>query len=162
MNRWLPHPILATGLLILWLLLNQSWSVGHMALGTLVAVMASLMMAALRPERVQIGSGRAVLRLVRTVAIDIGRSNIAVARLVLFPARRDRVSGFIKLPLDISNRYALTALACIITATPGTMWVQFDRKAGSLLVHVFDLVDEEEWIRLIKSRYENLLMEIFE
>ena len=33
---------------------------------------------------------------------------------------------------------------------------------GTLLLHVLDLVDEEQWSRLIKDRYERLLMEIFE
>jgi multicomponent K+:H+ antiporter subunit A len=37
-------------------------------------------------------------------------------------------------------------------------------KAGVFLlsIHVLDLVDADEWIALIKSRYESLLMEIFE
>lgn len=161
MRQLLPHPLLAICLLLLWLLLNQSWSLGHVLLGSVVAVAASWTMAALQPERVQVRSWAAVLRLGCVVAADIGRSNIAVARLVLFPGRRDRVSGFIRLPLDITNRYALTVLACVITATPGTLWVQFDRGSGVLLVHVLDLVDEEEWIRLIKRRYERLLIEIF-
>ena len=29
-------------------------------------------------------------------------------------------------------------------------------------LHVFDLVAEDEWIGLIKGRYESLLLEIFE
>jgi multicomponent K+:H+ antiporter subunit E len=161
-SRWLPHPVLALGLLIIWLLLNQSLAPGQIVLGTLVAVAASGAMAALQPDRVRIRSWRAVLRLAGAVVADIGRSNIAVGLLVLFPGRRDRVSGFVRMPLDISNRYALTVLGCLITATPGTAWVQYDRGAGTLLVHVLDLVDEEEWIRLIKSRYECLLLEIFE
>ena len=53
-------------------------------------------------------------------------------------------------------------LALIVTATPGTLWVDFDRRRGTLLLHVLDLVDEESWIQLIKGRYESLLMEIFE
>jgi multicomponent K+:H+ antiporter subunit E len=89
------------------------------------------------------------------------RSNFAVAAIVLF-RRRERVSGFVHLPLDLSNRHGLAVLALIITATPGTMWVEFDRRRSVLLVHVLDLVDESEWIRLIKGRYEELLLEIFE
>lgn len=161
MSRWLPHPLLALGLLLMWLLLNQSWSPGQIVLGSVVAVTASWAMAALQPERVRIRSWRAVLRLAGTVVVDIGRSNLAVGLLVLFPGRRDRVSGFVRMPLEISNRYALTVLACVLTATPGTAWVQYDRGVGTLLVHVLDLVDEEEWIRLIKRRYEGLLLEIF-
>ena len=159
MRRWLPHPLLALGLTAMWLLLNQSVSPGQILLGAAFAVLASHGLAALRPEPVRIVSLRPVSRLLFTVAADIVRSNIAVARIVLFGKRG--VSEFVRLPLELGNIHALTVLALIITATPGTMWVQFNRATGILLVHVLDLKDEEEWIRLIKNRYETLLLEIF-
>jgi multicomponent K+:H+ antiporter subunit E len=53
-------------------------------------------------------------------------------------------------------------LSLIITSTPGTAWFDYNGAHGMLLIHVFDLVDEEGWRHLIKSRYEYLLMEIFE
>jgi multicomponent K+:H+ antiporter subunit E len=70
-------------------------------------------------------------------------------------------SGFIEVPLDLRNPYGLAALACIITATPGTLWVGFDRKRGLLTMHILDLIDDETWIRTIKGRYEQPLLEIF-
>lgn len=159
MRRWLPHPITAAALLLMWLLLNQSIAIGHVVLGAVIAVAASHAMALLRPEPVRIGSVGAILRLVAIVLVDVVRSNIAVAGIVLF--NRKHVSGFVELPLDLRSTNGLAVLACIITATPGTIWVQFDRADGILLVHVLDLVDEDEWIQLIKQRYERLLMEIF-
>jgi multicomponent K+:H+ antiporter subunit E len=30
------------------------------------------------------------------------------------------------------------------------------------VIHVLDLISEEEWVDLIKNRYESMLMEIFE
>jgi multicomponent K+:H+ antiporter subunit E len=53
-------------------------------------------------------------------------------------------------------------LACIITSTPGTLWVNFDAAKRILIIHVLDLIDESEWVRTIKGRYERLLLEIFE
>ena len=38
----------------------------------------------------------------------------------------------------------------------------FDARRHRILIHVLDLIDEDEWIALIKNRYERLLMEIFE
>lgn len=159
MNRWIPHPLLAAALLAMWLLLNQSLSPGHLVLGAAAAILASHGLAALRPESVRFASVRPMLRLARLVIADIVRSNLAVASIVLFGKKR--VAGFVRLPLELTNIHGLTVLACIITATPGTIWVQHDRASGILLVHVLDLVDEEAWIRLIKCRYETLLLEIF-
>ncbi len=160
MRRWIPHPLLVLGLTVIWLLLNQSFSPGHMLLGAAIALFASHGLAALQPEPLRIVSVRPIFRLLGTVLADILRSNIAVGRIVLSGKRG--VSEFVRLPLELSNVYALTVLALIITATPGSMWVQFNWSSGILLVHVLDLKDEEEWIRLIKSRYEALLLEIFE
>ena len=33
----------------------------------------------------------------------------------------------------------------IVTSTPGTAWMDYDAARGRLLLHVFDLVDEDEW-----------------
>jgi multicomponent K+:H+ antiporter subunit E len=40
--------------------------------------------------------------------------------------------------------------------------VSFDAATGMLMIHVLDLVDQSEWVRTIKDRYERLLMEVFE
>ena len=60
------------------------------------------------------------------------------------------------------NESALAALACVLTATPGTAWVEFDTETGILLLHVLDLIDEESWVHIVKDRYEQPLMEIFQ
>jgi multicomponent K+:H+ antiporter subunit F len=93
------------------------------------------------------------MRLAWLVLVDIIRSNFAVARIVLSPDRRDRHSGFVSIPLDLRDSYALAVLACIITSTPGTIWVDFNSSNRVLLIHVLDLIDEDAWVRTIKNRY---------
>lgn len=160
-RRWIPFPALAAALFAMWLLLAQSVSPAQILLGAAVAGAATWAMAALRPRSSSIRNWKAMVKLAAFVAADILRSNLAVARIVLTP-RADRTSSFIRLPLELRNEHALAVLALIVTATPGTAWVQFDRIRGILLIHVFDLVDEDEWIRLLRTRYETLLMAIFE
>jgi multicomponent K+:H+ antiporter subunit E len=159
--RWLPYPLLSLFLLFMWLLLTQSFSPGQFVLGSIVTVMASWFMALLEPERVRVRFTRAIPRLILIVLGDILRSNIGVGQIVF---RRDcaSTSGFITVPLDLKNRYGLAVLSMIVTSTPGTLWIQHDSSRHVLLLHVLDLVDENYWIDLIKSRYERLLMEIFE
>jgi multicomponent K+:H+ antiporter subunit E len=76
--------------------------------------------------------------------------------------RRKHVPGFVAIPLDLRDRNGLAVLACIVTSTPGTAWVEYAADSGVLVIHVLDLVSEEEWVDLIKNRYESMLMEIFE
>lgn len=160
MRRIVPYPLLAASLFVMWVLLTQSTSGVYLLMGAVFALVGTQAAAALRPEHDRIRSVRAALKLAVIVLVDIIRSNIAVARIVLTMPKH-RVSTFVRLPLDMRNRHGLTILALIITATPGTIWVQYDRGRSSLIVHVLDMVDEEAWIQLIKHRYESLLMEIF-
>lgn len=158
--RLLPFPLLSTALFGMWVLLT-GFSPGHVLLAGLIALVVPRVMLVLGVEKPRVRIGRALLKLAGLVLTDIVRSNIAVCRIVLFkPA--DRRSGFIRLPIALESRYALATLAVIISATPGTLWLQHEGRRRYILIHVLDLVDEHAWVQLIKNRYETLLMEIFE
>jgi multicomponent K+:H+ antiporter subunit E len=159
MSRLLPYPLLTASLLAMWLLLN-GLSVGQVLLGGAIAVAASNVTAALRPAKPRIRRWHLLPRLLAIVVVDIWRSNIAVARLILRPDQARRKSGFVVVPLKLRNPAGLAILACIVTSTPGTAWVEYDSESSKLLLHVFDLVDDAHWIDLIKNRYERLLLEI--
>jgi multicomponent K+:H+ antiporter subunit E len=161
MKRLLPFPIASAGLLVLWLLLNQSLSLGHVVLGSVMAVVGGWGLSALGPPKARPKRLGAVFRLAALVLVDIVRSNVAVACIILGFERSRRTSGFVEIPLELRDPYGLVALACIITSTPGTVWVNFNEASGALTIHVLDLVDETEWVRTIKGRYERLLLEIF-
>ena len=161
MRGVLRHPLLLVALIGMWLQLQQTVSLGQILLGCAVAMIAVNGYAALRPARARLRFGLAIPRLALIVLGDVVRSNLAVGRIILSrPANRK--AGFIRIPLDLRSRHGLAVLAMIMTATPGTLWVQHDAARNVLLIHVLDLIDDEHWIRLIKGRYERLLMEIFE
>ena len=160
--RLLPFPLMAASLLAIWLLLNQSLSVGHVILGSAIAVLGSLTLRRLELPPLRMRRPSVLLGLVLRVTADVIRSNFAVVRLLLQPGQSRRRSGFMTVPLELRNPYGVALLAAIISSTPGTVWVRFNRTHGLLLIHVFDLVDEAQWVRTIKDRYERRLMEIFE
>ena len=162
MTRFLPFPIVSFCLLALWLLLNQALTFGHILLGCVVALVGGRILTVLELPQTRLRRPGLMLRLLGLVAVDVVRSNLAVAWIVLGFGRRHRKSGFVNIPLDMRNPYGLACLACIVTSTPGTLWVNFDAQKGSLLIHVLDLVDEDTWIRTIKDRYESHLLEIFQ
>ena len=161
MKRLVPFPIASAGLLVLWLLLNQAFRWGNILLGGAVALIGGWALAALEPPKVRSRRPVAVLRLTVFVFADIVRSNVAVARIILGLEPRRWTSGFVEVPLELRDPYGLATLACIITSTPGTVWVDFNETRGTLTIHVLDLVDKTVWVRTIKRRYERLLLEIF-
>ena len=168
MIRFLRFPLATGGLLLLWLVLNQSLSLGHVLLGIVVAAVGAWTLGTLQVPPGRVRRPAAIGRLAALVLVDIVRSNIAVARIVL-GGHRAMTSGFVRIPLELRHPYGLATLACIITATPGTLWVALDqpddraddRAEGILTIHVLDLIDHDAWIRTIKGRYERYLLEIF-
>lgn len=163
MRRILPHPLLAATLLLGWLLLVESLSPGALLLGGLLAFAGAWALAGLAPPPARLRRLAVLPGLLRDVLVEVVRSNNAVARIILAPpAGRTRRSGFVRIPLDMRDPYGLAALACILTATPGTVWVEYDSAEGTMLLHVLDLIDEADWIHIVKQKWERRLMEIFE
>ena len=161
MSRVLPYPLLSASLLLMWFLLNGV-SLGHLALGIPIALFAGWVMSALQPSKPHIRRWIAIPKLVGIVTIDILHSNIAVSRLILSGPVAGSRSGFIPIPLTVRDRTALAVLAVVLTATPGTAWVEYRSRTNLLLLHVLDVGEEQHCIDLIKNRYEPLLLEIFE
>ena len=162
MTRWLPHPLMALVLLLMWLLLTQSVSPGAFLLGGILALAGSWTLAALTFPKARFGRLSAVPGLLRDVLVEVVQSNYAVARIVLRPGSVGPRAGFVLVPLTMRDPCGLAALACILTATPGTVWVEYDSAEGTMLLHVLDLIDEEEWVRIVRDKWERRLMEIFE
>ncbi len=161
MRRWLPYPTLSLFILATWLVLNQSLAPGHLLLGAVFGLALGFAFRRLQPPPLQIRRRRLLLALTLHVMGDIVRSNLALFQVILEGRSRSVTSGFVPIPLELTNPYGLAVLACIITATPGTIWMSYEAQDRILLIHVFDLVDETEWIRTVTDRYAGPLQEIF-
>ena len=154
--------LLILGLTGMWLLLNGTFTFGHILLGLALSMIMVFGFRAVRPVQPRLRRPQMALLLLWRVFIDILRSNVAVARIVLnLNGRRAIRSGFLEVPLDLRDPNGLAALATIVTSTPGTVWVDLSADSATLTLHVLDLDNEGHWIRLIKGRYERRLMGIF-
>ncbi|MBV2143245.1 Na+/H+ antiporter subunit E [Falsochrobactrum sp. TDYN1] len=159
MKKILPYPLLFGSLVLFWLLLS-GFTRAQFLLGVLIALLACHAMTALEPKKNHIRSIPAIVSLFAAVSLDILNSNIAVVKLILSP-RRERHPGFVIIPLELENSAGLAVLACIITATPGTAWVDYNVARRTLTIHVLDLEDAKAWRDTVKQRYELPLIRIF-
>ena len=163
MKRWLPFPVMSIVLLLMWLLVNQSVGLSHLLLGACLAIAVPLLVRPLQPPNYPaLQRPLALMRLLRMAAAEIVRSAFTVSRLILFPRPGGVNARFLRIPLDMRSPYGLAALSCLINMTPGTVWVEILPGRHELVLHVFDLHDEQWWIDTIKQRYEKPLKDIFE
>jgi multicomponent K+:H+ antiporter subunit E len=164
-SKWIKDlsPSLVIALTLVWLVLNQTIAFAQILLGLALSVVLAWTCSRLRPVRSTLRRFDLALLLIGVVLVEIVKSNIAVARVVLGLTRSREVrSGFVEIPLDLRDPHGLAALATIITATPGTVWSGHSHEESTLTLHVLDLDDEQRWIAYIKQRFEAPLMRIFQ
>ncbi len=160
LKRLVPHPIFSFVLLVVWLLLNNTLSAGHILLGSVIALVLPWATAGFWAEQLHLHKPGLALRFLLLVLWDITVANIQVAKLILSPRRKLR-PAFIHYPLDMDNDFAITVLAATISLTPGTVSIDVNGDHSVLLLHGLDVDDEAALIAEIKRRYEAPIKEIF-
>ncbi|EIE52802.1 cation:proton antiporter [Salipiger aestuarii] len=162
LRRALPHPLLTLILTIVWMMLVNKVTLGHLFLGVVLGVVIPGLTAPYWPNRPKLGRPLKMAEYATIVLWDIIRANVTVARIVLFKPVVDIHSQWVALPLDLTSPEAITALAGTITMTPGTVSATLSSDGGALLIHCLHNDDPDAVCREIKHRYERRLKEIFE
>ena len=160
--RILPSLTLSATLFVVWILLHQSLHPATLLSALLVAVAVPLITRSLRPASVMMRRPDVLVRLTLIVLRDMVRSAWLVGKELLTRRNADIHSAFLRVPLDTRDPNALAGLAMIVCLTPGTAWAELSMDRSVLLLHVFELKDEQGMIAMIKTRYEKPLMQIFE
>lgn len=90
-------------------------------------------------------------------------ANFHVAYIVIHPKLPIK-PGIIKIHSDLKKDVSLTMLSNSITLTPGTLTVDINEDKKDLYIHWINVksTDIKENTRLIGSRFEPLLKEVFE
>lgn len=160
MSYWAPRPLFSLFLLLLWLLMVNSVSPGHILLGLVLGLGIPFITRDFWPEQARLRRPLPMIRYLLVLLMDILRSNLIVAVRILGPQRR-LSPGFFTFPLELDDDFAITLLASTISLTPGTVSTHYDAGSRTLLVHTLHLEDEAEAIESIKQRYERPLKEMF-
>jgi multicomponent K+:H+ antiporter subunit E len=162
LEKIVPEPLMSVVLLVLWLLLVQSLSPGQVILGLVLALVVPPLTAPLRPARLHARRADVALRYLMTVGYDVLKSNLEVGLGVVRSPWRMPRSRFVVIPLELQDSLGLAVLATVVTVVPGTVWSELALDRSALLLHVWDVEDEQEFVARFKTRYERPLRDIFE
>ncbi len=161
LTRLVPHPLLSLTLVLVWLGLVNTFTLGNLILGTLFGLIIPMVTAAYWPNRPRLARPFKIIEYVLVVLWDIIVANVQVAMIILFRREPDIRSHWIPIPLDLKSAEAITVLAGTITMTPGTVSAMLAADGGAILVHCLHTDDPDSVRDEIKSRYERRLKEIF-
>lgn len=161
-QRLVPTPLLSAALLAIWVALSRSTSAGQILLGIALAIVVPLMTANLRPAKVRVRRPLVAVRFILRVGCDVVVSNFQVAWGVLAWRWRRPNSRFVIITLELRDPRGLAALAMVTTVVPGTVWSELALDRSALMLHVWNVGEEEHFVARFKARYEMPLREIFE
>jgi len=97
----------------------------------------------------------ALLRFLAFFVVDLVRSSVQVAVLVLQPRRALR-QAVVAVPVRGASDSLLTLLANAISLTPGTLTLEVDRPGSTLYVHVIDVGESVDAVRADLLEVERL------
>ncbi len=160
-RRWFPHPALSLFLLLLWLLLANSVSVGQVVLGSILAWVIPWLTQGFWPESLRLRHPLVLIKFVLVVLWDILIANLILAVRILGPINKLQ-PAFMQVPLDIQHEFTITLFASTISLTPGTVSADLSLDRRYLLVHSLHVTDIDAAIAEMKQRYEAPFKEVFE
>jgi multisubunit Na+/H+ antiporter MnhE subunit len=150
------HPIYAGVLAVMWAILHRRLDVADLVLGYGVGLAVVWLCRDFWAERVTIRHGVTMLRLLRDFVKEVVMANLQVAWIIVQPRMPIR-PAFIVLPLALRDDLQITALAGMITLTPGTLTVDVAPDRSALYVHCLAAADPDAVRAQIKRRFEGPL-----
>ncbi len=91
---------------------------------------------------------------------EVVLSTVRIAWLVIQP-KVDLRPCFLEVPLDLKGEFPVLLFACLISMTPGTLSVAFDRDRRVLLVHFIHEPSPDGAVAEVKEKFERPLLRIF-
>ncbi|MEA1873846.1 MAG: Na+/H+ antiporter subunit E [Bacteroidota bacterium] len=154
-----------TILMIVWLLLSNTFELNYLITGAVVSIILSLLLC----KRCTVFNGMKIhpLSLVYTFVylvvfiFELIRSNLDVAKRVLTPSLPIN-PGIVEVKTRLKSPMARMILTNSITLTPGTLTI--DMVDDSIFIHWIDVksTDKTEATEKIVKRFENIISKIYD
>lgn len=163
----LRRPYVPAILAVIWMMLQDVYTVTSFVSGLLVAVLvlvifpvpvlAAQSTASVSPPGVLLRTYR-FIRLILYFVQELLVANWAVVRLVLAP-RVNLKPGVIAMKLRVQKPAQIALLANLISLTPGTLTLEISKDYGTAYLHAIDATDEAATLA-VPRRFEAMIMEV--
>jgi len=158
--RFLPSIPQSLTVFLFWWLMSEDSGAATLLTAALLAFLMPFLAARLEREFARLGQWWILVPFGLLVLYDILIANLTVAKQIL--GRQEKLqSGFVWVPLELTNIHGISALASVITLTPGTVSAELSEDRKYLLIHYLSADNPDALVGLIKTRYETPLRKVF-
>lgn len=156
--RHIPFNLFLT---LLWVLLSDNYSLPSLVTGYVVGylLIAVLPSPPLKVDGLRLGRLHVHIFLLAIFFKEMVVANFQVAAQVLRPRLNIR-PGIIAYPLRVRGPLKITALASLISLTPGTLSVDVSADKKTLFIHCIDASDPEAALKAPRQ-FEDLVEEVW-
>jgi len=158
--RFLPSIPQSLTVFLFWWLMSEDSGAATLLTAALLAFLMPFLAARLEREFARLGQWWILVPFGLLVLYDILIANLTVAKQIL-GSQKKLQSGFVWVPLELTNIHGISALASVITLTPGTVSAELSEDRKHLLIHYLSAEDPDNLVKLIKTRYEAPLRKVF-
>ncbi|CAM3798771.1 Na+/H+ antiporter subunit E [Marinicrinis lubricantis] len=142
-----------------WMFLNNSWNPVHFMMGYALGLGFLFLLRRFISYNFYMRKVWAIFKLIVLFLKELLLSNFDVLAHVLRP--KLKISpGVFALKTELKSDWEITALACLITLTPGTLTMEVSPNNQVLYIHALNIDDADELAAQIKGSFEKAIMEV--
>jgi multicomponent Na+:H+ antiporter subunit E len=146
-------------LAVLWMSLQGRFTSGNLLVGFVIGYATLFLCRSALPRSSYFRKVMQLANLAVYLGWHIILANLQIAWRVLNPWMHLK-PAVIAVPLSAHTDAEITALANLITLTPGTLSVDVSPDRSALYVHVMDLSDRRTFTRALKQGLERRVLEV--
>lgn len=143
----------------IWMFLSNSFDGVSFIVGYIIGLAILYFLRRFLPGRFYMKNVAAFIKLLLIFIRELILSNVTVIKQILKP-NLDIKPGIFALPTILEKDWQITALACLITLTPGTLSLVVSDDRKLLYIHAMDIPDTDKAIADIKNSFEKAILEV--
>ncbi|WP_138420867.1 Na+/H+ antiporter subunit E [Aquibacillus sediminis] len=151
--------LLNIGLALVWMLLNDSFTLVDFMIGYLIGVGLLYVLRRFLEFDYYFTRVIAIFKLIYIFIKEMILANLKLAKIVISP-KMDINPGIIAYETKLETDWQKTLLASLIGLTPGTLVTAFSDDETIMYVHHVDIEDKQEAIDSIRNNFEKTILEV--
>lgn len=146
---------------LLWTLISDEEELKFTTLvvGYLVGVVIVFLMHRFFGQRFYLGRFFSLIKLIIIFNVELLLSSVHVIKHILRPKVRIK-PGVFKYETKLRGEWEITALAMLLTLTPGSVVMEVTPEGDAFYIHAMDLEESKEMLLNSLDKFERAIMEV--